>query len=203
MDWYHYFPLIVLGLVFFLIAFRQIGTLTLAIWQIMLGGALLVLLSGAISPWNALLAINLDVMLFLFGMFLIGSALEESGYLAHLSYHYFKKAKNLDLLLLFVLFAFGIGSAILMNDTIAIIGTPIMLLLAKTHNIKPKVLLLALAFAVTIGSVMSPIGNPQNLLIALETKMEKPFLVFLQYLLVPTLLNLLVAYLLLRFFYKD
>ena len=30
-----------------------------------------------------------------------------------------------------------------------------------------KLLLLALAFAVTIGSVASPIGNPQNLLIAL------------------------------------
>ena len=51
-----------------------------------------------------------------------------------------------------------------MNDTLAVIGTPLVLLLAKQHRMSPKVLLLALAFAVTIGSVVSPIGNPQNLL---------------------------------------
>ncbi|PKP58821.1 MAG: hypothetical protein CVT88_06670 [Candidatus Altiarchaeales archaeon HGW-Altiarchaeales-1] len=55
-----------------------------------------------------------------------------------------------------------------MNDTIAIIGTPIMLMLASRSKISPKLLLLTLAFAITIGSVASPIGNPQNLLIALN-----------------------------------
>jgi len=43
-----------------------------------------------------------------------------------------------------------------------------MLMLASQYKTSPKLLLLALAFAITIGSVTSPIGNPQNLLIALN-----------------------------------
>lgn len=67
----------------------------------------------------------------------------------------------------------------------------------------PKPLLIALAFAVTIGSVMSPIGNPQNFLIATEGNINNPFLTFLQYLFIPTMLNLLAAFILLKFFYKE
>jgi len=157
--------IIVLLIVFLLIAVRQVGNVRLQIWQIMLGGAIAVLLSLQISPSDALKSINIDVMLFLFGVFTIGQAMEESGYLSSLSYKLFNHAKNLDTLVLFILFGTGILSAILMNDTLAIIGTGVVLSLAKTSNTKPKILLLALAFAVTIGSVMSPIGNPQNLLI--------------------------------------
>jgi len=39
-------PVIVLAIVFLLIAIRQVGGYTLRIWQIMLGGALAVLLLG-------------------------------------------------------------------------------------------------------------------------------------------------------------
>jgi len=75
--------------------------------------------------------------------------------------------------------------------------------LASKANTPPKILLLSLAFAVTIGSVMSPIGNPQNLLIAIHGDVPNPFVTFLKYLLVPTLVNLLLAYLLLRLFYRK
>jgi Na+/H+ antiporter NhaD/arsenite permease-like protein len=97
----------------------------------------------------------------------------------------------------------GILSALLLNDTLAIIGTPVVLALAGRTNTQPKVLLLALAFAVTIGSVMSPIGNPQNLLIALHGNLANPFVTFFKYLLAPTLVNLLVAYLFLWLFYRK
>jgi Na+/H+ antiporter NhaD/arsenite permease-like protein len=65
-------------------------------------------------------------MLFLFGVFTIGQAMEESGYLSNLSYKLFNRAKNLDTLVLFILFGIGILSAILMNDTLAIIGTGVV-----------------------------------------------------------------------------
>ncbi len=196
-------PIIVLAIVFILIAIRQVGSVKLKIWQIMLFGAIAVLAARQITLVDALKAINLDVMLFLFGMFVIGGALEESGYLSHLSYNFFKKAKTADTLLLFILLGFGFVSAFLMNDTIAVIGTPIMLLLSRKHSIQAKPMLLALAFAITIGSVMSPIGNPQNLLIAVNGKIQNPFIEFSRYLLMPTILNLFAAYLLLRLFYKN
>lgn len=193
----------ILLVVFSLIAVRQVGKIKLEIWQVMTFGALTCLLTGQISPTNALMSINLDVILFLFGMFVVGVGLEESGYLSHMSYKIFKRAKTSDELIILILFIVGIASAFLMNDTLAIIGTPIVLHLSRKHKTSPKLLLLTLAFAVTIGSVMSPIGNPQNLIIALEGDIKNPFILFFKFLLVPTILNLVIAFFVLRFFYKD
>ena len=195
--------IITLLVVFLLIAVRQIGNFRLQIWQIMLLGAVAVLVSGQISPPKALEAINLDVMLFLFGTFVIGQALEESGYLSHLSHRFFRRARSLDSLILIILFGMGGLSAFLMNDTLAIIGTPVVLLVARKNSVNTKILLLALAFAVTIGSVTSPIGNPQNLLIAINGELTNPFVTFFKYLLVPTIVNLFLAYLLLRLFFRK
>ncbi|MEX1276226.1 MAG: anion transporter [Bacteroidota bacterium] len=190
--------------VFLLIAVRQVGNIKVQIWQAMLGGAVVVILTGQIPLDVAWRAINFDVMLFLFGMFVIGQALDESGYLSHVSYKYFKRATSIDGLMLLVLFGAGFASAFLMNDTLAIIGTPVVLLLAKKHQMSPKTLLLALCFAVTIGSVMSPIGNPQNLLIALNGNIGSPFVTFFRWLFLPTVLNLGLCHVMLKRFYpKD
>jgi Na+/H+ antiporter NhaD/arsenite permease-like protein len=194
-------PVITLGVVFILIAVRQVSRVRLSIWQIMLLGAIVVLVTGQISPGDARRAINPDVMIFLFGVFVIGRALEESGYLEHLAHRLFGRARSMDSLVLLILFGMGTLSAVLLNDTLAIIGTPVVLSLAGRTGTQPKVLLLSLAFGVTIGSVMSPIGNPQNLLIAIHGGLPNPFGTFLKYLLAPTLVNLLLAYLILRLFY--
>jgi Na+/H+ antiporter NhaD/arsenite permease-like protein len=97
----------------------------------------------------------------------------------------------------------GLSSSFLLNDTIAIIGTPVVLLLAQDNKMSSKPLLLALAFAVTIGSVMSPIGNPQNLLVAINGSLNNPFIDFFRYLFVPTVVNLFLAFILLKLFYKK
>ncbi|HAF94988.1 MAG: anion transporter [Elusimicrobia bacterium GWC2_51_8] len=197
------FPIITLVTVFLLIAVRQVGRVRFEIWQVMVLGALAVLLSGSIAPLDAFRAIDLDVIFFLFGMFVLGQALELSGYLSHLEYKTLKHAGSGRILLLFILFGSGCASAFLMNDTLAIVGTPVMLLLSKKHNIRPKALLIALAFGVTIGSAASPIGNPQNLLIALKGGVADPFVTFFMYLAAPTVINLFAAFFLIRFFYPD
>lgn len=196
-------PVLVLFAVFILIVVRRIGNLKLRIWQVMFLGAFTVLVSGQISPLGAFKAVNIDVMVFLFCMFTVGQALEDSGYLSHLSYNIFKRAKSANQLILLILIGMGVASAFLMNDTLAVIGTPVVLLLAKKHEINPKVLLLALAFGITIGSVVSPIGNPQNLLIAINGEITNPFVTFSKFLLVPTFVNILLCYFLLKLFYKN
>ncbi|HEX7573859.1 MAG TPA: SLC13 family permease [Bacteroidota bacterium] len=197
------FSIVTLGAVFLLTAVRQVGSLRLQIWQIMLAGALVVLLAGQISPPNALRAINADVLLFLFGMFVVGRAMEVSGYLAHLTYKFFRRAESLDVLVLMILFGAGILSAVLMNDTLAVVGTPVVLLLARKHLMSSKPLLLALAFGITIGSTFSPIGNPQNLLIAVHGGLTNPFVDFLRHLFLPSAVNMLAAYWLIRFLYRS
>jgi Na+/H+ antiporter NhaD/arsenite permease-like protein len=196
-------PLIILSLVFLLIAVRQVGKFRFEIWQVMCAGAAAALLTGGIKPAAALAAVDADVMLFLFGMFAAGQTLELSGWLAHAEYEVFKRARTEEALLLVLVLVTGLASALLMNDTLAIIGTPVALLLARKHGIAPKALLLALAFSITVGSVMSPIGNPQNLLVAVKGGVAAPFLTFLKYLAVPTLLNLGAVFLLVRHFYRQ
>jgi Na+/H+ antiporter NhaD/arsenite permease-like protein len=164
---------------------------------------LVVVVAGEISPADAWAAVNLDVLVFLFAMFVVGQALEESGFLAHLTYKFFRRARSRDGMILMVLFGAGLLSALLMNDVVAIVGTPVVLLLARKHAMQATVLLLALAFAVTTGSVMSPIGNPQNLLIALHGGIADPFLTFLRWLCLPTLVSLYLAYVVLRWLFPN
>ena len=190
--------LLILLAVFVVIAARKIGRVPVKIWHAMTAGAVLVLVTGQISLPDAMQAIDLDVMVFLFGMFVVGEALILSGYLSALAYGILHRVKSADGLVLMLLFGAGLTSAVLMNDTLAIVGTPLVLRLAREHRLEPRLLLMTLAVAVTTGSVLSPIGNPQNLLIAVGGPVPSPFLTFLQALAPPTLLNLVLAYVVLR-----
>ena len=106
-----------------------------------------------------------------------------------------------QLLMIFVV-GMGVLAAFLVNDTIALLGIPLAIQVARHAGIKPTILLLALAFGITVGSVMTPIGNPQNLLIAIDSGIDFPLLNFLLYLAPPTAANLLVTYLILRRYFR-
>ncbi|MFA5394694.1 MAG: anion transporter [Methanomicrobiales archaeon] len=192
---------VILALVLVLIALRNVGGIRLAIWQIMLGGAVTVLVLGQITPLDALYAINTDVMIFLFGMFVVGEAIQASGILVTLSNRLFRREMSMDFFILLLIGGTGFFSAVLMNDTVAIIGTPFVLYLARKYHISAVMLLLVLAFSVTTGSVLSPIGNPQNLLIALESGLENPFIDFVFYLAIPSFVGLFVIYGAMKVFY--
>ncbi|NYT07838.1 MAG: anion transporter [Methanomicrobiales archaeon] len=169
----------------------------------MLGGATAVLLLGQISFADALGSINPDVMLFLFGMFVVGAAVTESGYLQAVSFRLFSRAANPDQFVLLLILSMGLFSAILMNDTIAVIGTPLVIWYAVRMGLSPKGAILALCFAITIGSVATPIGNPQNLLVANYADLGEPFASFLVHLALPTAINLFIAWAVVRLFYPP
>jgi Na+/H+ antiporter NhaD/arsenite permease-like protein len=195
------YALIAFFLVYTLIAVRRIKSIVVPSWVAMLIGALLMLSLQVISIDEAYNAIKFDVILFLLGMFIVVSALEVSGVLHSITLKLLGYAKSTDRLILLILVVMGTLSAFLMNDTIALVATPIILGMAKT-GIDPKPLLITLAFAVTIGSAMTPIGNPQNFLIAVESGMRAPMLEFLRYLALPTLANYIVTYYILRLYFR-
>ena len=186
--------LVVLILVFLGIALRQLFRIPLRIWQIMGVGACLVLLTGRISLVSAWQSIDWGIIGFLFGMFVVGQALEESGYLSEFVAKFALHGNTTPRLVFLIVFGLGLLLALLMNDTLAIMGTPIFLRVAHRKRLSSDSLLLGLAFAITIGSVMSPIGNPQNLLIALSVPIKNPFVTFLAYLAIPTIVSLAVLY---------
>ncbi len=185
------------------------------IWHIMLCGAAAVLLLGQISIHDALLAINYDVIIFLAGAFIVGRALSESGALNPYIEMFFADTRTEKRFFIMFIAAAGFISAFLMNDTVAIIGTLFAVSLSKRMNIPAEILLMTLAFSVTTGSVFSPIGNPQNLLIALSdgfcgstafaglSASANPFIIFGVYLIVPTVISLLLIYPILKLFYPN
>lgn len=190
-------PIILLLLVFLLTAFRRIGSYELPIWLIVCLAAVIVLLTENISLRQAWHSIDFDILGYLFGVFVIGAALEQSNYLEHVMLQMFKRANSGSQLLAFIIMFSGLATMLLMNDTIAIVGAPAILLLCKKTKIPSLPLLLALAYTLTLSSVASPIANPQNLLIANQIK--TPFVSFFGYLLIPTLINAILLFIYLRF----
>ena len=207
--------ILVLIAVLVLISARSIMRTEVKIWHIMLCGALAVLALGQISVWDAAKAINYDVIIFLAGAFIVGRALSESGALNPYIERFFANPRTEKRFFLLFTAAAGFLSAFLMNDTVAIIGTLFAITLSKRMNISAEILLMTLAFSVTTGSVLSPVGNPQNLLIALSegftgsaafgglSAASNPFLVFGAYLILPTLISLLLIYPVMKLCYPN
>ncbi len=190
-------------IVFFLIVERR-RLNNIPIWTSMLIGAAVMIGLQVISLEDAFKAINLDVIIFLFGMFSIVSALDKSGVLKFVAVKMLSKAGNdLNSILLVFVIGFGIISAFLVNDTIALLGIPLIVHISRQISIRPTVLFIALAFGISIGSVMTPIGNPQNLLIAIKSNIPLPFLTFLRWLFIPTIVNLFLTYFILKVYFKE
>lgn len=193
----------IFAVVYGLIAIRNIRGIGLPMWSIMLAGALTVLVLQIIPPSEAYQSINFDVIFFLTGMFILVSGLEASGILGYVTIKILERAKTPNQILWFILLILGVLSAFLINDTVALVATPIVLGIAKQMKIRSCPLLITLAFGITIGSVMTPIGNPQNLLISLGSGMEYPFLTFILYLTAPTLACIGATYVVIRHLYKK
>jgi Na+/H+ antiporter NhaD/arsenite permease-like protein len=173
------------------------------IWAAMLIGAALMICLQVIGVQAAIMSVNLDVIAFLFGMFTIVSALDRAGVLHRAAVKMLAVAKTPDRLLMVFVVGMGLLAAFLVNDTIALLGIPLVIYVARHAGIRPVVLLIALAFGITVGSVMTPIGNPQNLLIAIQSGIPAPFITFLLQLVIPTIANLFVTYAILKLYYRK
>ncbi len=175
----------------------------LPIWAFMSLLAFVSVVSGLVPVDSIGSAIDYDVVLFLIGMFSLVSMMEASGLLEYLAYLMSSlRARGLAYLTALSLF-FGLLSALVVNDTMAMMGVPLALSLSSAAGVDPEPLVLLLAFSLTIGSVFTPIGNPQNVLIAVESGVRAPFTTFVRYLAVPTILNLLVLPPLLALLYPE
>ena len=183
------------------VAFRNVLRLKQPIWLFFLIGALATVALGVLTPQQAYQSIDLQVIVFLFSMFIIASALKMSGLLGEVGALISKRSSGWPSLVLFFLI-FSVASAFLMNDPLAIIGTPVGLYLSGIAGVEAFPFLLALAFAVTTGSEMTPMGNPQNLLVAVESGMRAPMIEMTQWLLLPTVVNVALALAVLRVAYK-
>ncbi|MGB7956918.1 MAG: SLC13 family permease [Candidatus Nitrosopolaris sp.] len=169
-----YIALAIFAVVYALIIVGRTKRYHIPIWVSMLIGAFLMIVFQVIGLEAAFKAINLDVIGFLFGMFSIVTSLDKSGVLRLVAMKMLSTANSLNSLLMIFVVGMGILSAFLVNDTIALLGIPLIIYISKQVGIRPLVLLIALAFGISVGSTMTPIGNPQNLLIAIQSGISLP-----------------------------
>ena len=171
-------------LIFVAIAVRQVGRLRLGL-GVMLAGAILVLLTGRLHPGRHGRPL-IGILTCVSGWDVCrGGGLYRSGFLAAHAARLFAGANTTGKLVARIILISGLLSALLMNDTLAIIATPLMLHFSRVTRVDVRLLLLALAFSITTGSVLSPVGNPQNLLVAVQSGMPDAFGTFLTGLAVP------------------
>ncbi|MBA5777718.1 arsenic resistance protein [Stappia sp. F7233] len=155
----------------------------------MVAGAAILLLFGGISPGDAITAIDWNVIAYLFGVFSIAASLYDTG-LSHLLGRRIAASGAPRLAFAAFLASAALCSAVLTNDAAAVIFTPIALMLAREKGMAPASLVLGLCAAVTAGSMASPVGNPQNILIAVRGGVESPVPTFALWLGPPALLSL-------------
>jgi Na+/H+ antiporter NhaD/arsenite permease-like protein len=128
-------------------------------------GAVLMVVTGAISFTEAVQSVDFRTIVLLFGMMIIVAHLRLAGGIAAVARAIGGGVQSRVRLLFALVFAAGLLSALFVNDTICLVFTPLVLDLAAARRERPAPYLLALATASNIGSVATITGNPQNMLI--------------------------------------
>ncbi|MBV9386735.1 MAG: anion transporter [Chroococcidiopsidaceae cyanobacterium CP_BM_ER_R8_30] len=168
---------------------------------IALVGAACLILLRLVDLKEAWQAIDYKTIIFLLSMMVINANLTCSGFF-QLALDYLIRITRSPLGLLVALtFGSGILSALFLNDTIAIVLTPLTLGLTTALSLKPIPYLLALAGATNLGSVATITGNPQNILIGSFSGIS--YLNFAKSLTPVALISLVVQVGLLWFLYPD
>lgn len=188
------FPLVATAIfvaTYVLISFPSLGRFPLDRPAIALLGGALMLLAGVLTPTQALASINLDVILLLVGMMLVVAGLEVCGFFDLVSARVVARARNQTVLLAGLMVVTAFLSALVLNDAIALLMTPIVVRTTRSMKVNPVPYLVGLALSANIGSVATEIGNPQNAYIAIVSQV--PFLTFTAYLILPTLISLAVG----------
>lgn len=174
---------------------RQIVGRGPGVWSLFVLGGAATILAGVLGPGAAGVVIydELPVLLFLLALFFFAEALREAGALDHLAHWLIGRARRPSDLPFVLFVGLGLVSALFINDALVLVGVPILVAVAARLRADAKPLILVLAFSVTVGSTLTPFGNPQNLLIALAAGFPSPVATFLEYLGLPTAINLVVG----------
>lgn len=135
-------------------------------------GAMLMVIFRVITPEEAYAAIDLPILGLLFGTMVVSVYLERADMFKYIGKLLSWKSKGAKDLLCRICLISALSSALFTNDTSCVVLTEFILKIAKQHNLPPHPFLLALASSANIGSSATPIGNPQNLVIAVESKIS-------------------------------
>lgn len=157
--------LVVFCVTYLVIASRQLHFLKLDRPAGAVVGAVAMVIVGGLPMELALRAIDMHVLLLLFGVLVIAAYLQEAQFFRLCAYLVLTRARSARSLLFGLVFVSGGLSAFLVNDTVCVVLTPLVVAVVVEARLPPLPYLLALASAANVGGVVSFSGNPQNMII--------------------------------------
>ena len=128
-------------------------------------GACLMVWLGVLTLDEAFAAIDFDTIALLLGMMIVVANLRLSGFFQLVNEWVVLRARYPLVLLSAIVFLAGVLSAFLVNDTICLVMTPLVLDVTLRLKRNPVPYLLAVALASNVGSVATITGNPQNMIV--------------------------------------
>ncbi len=128
-------------------------------------GASLMVALGALPLDAAYQAVDLNTLTLLLGMMIVVANLRLSGFFRLVNSWVITRVRHPFTLLVAVTLIAGILSAFLVNDTICLVLTPLIINLLRQLKRNPVPYLLAVALASNVGSTATITGNPQNMII--------------------------------------
>jgi len=191
----------VLGLTYFGLALGYIPGLRMNRATIALVGSAFLIALGVLNVQEAWQAIDANTIVFLLSMMVVNANLSYAGFFRRTLSVLLSLTRSPLGLLIALTFGSGILSAFFLNDTLALVFTPLTLSLAQALSLNPIPYLLAIATATNIGSVATLSGNPQNILIGSFSGI--PYLDFLRVLTPVAFTGLIVQIGLLWLLYPD
>ncbi|MCS7130606.1 MAG: anion transporter [Archaeoglobaceae archaeon] len=193
--------LLIFLLTYALIAIQNIGKFSLSRPAASTIGVALILSLGIMSFDEAIEAIDFHTIVLLFGMMVLTAYLGIAGFFDYLAMRLLAISRNSKRLLIILILSSAFLSALFVNDTICVFMTPVVVRIAMASNLNPIPLLIALATSANIGSAATIIGNPQNMLIGMSSKMS--FLEFAQNIAPISAICLIPNFLLIYLIYRN
>jgi Na+/H+ antiporter NhaD/arsenite permease-like protein len=191
----------IFSLTYLLISGRQLKILPLNRPAAALLGTVLMVACGVITPEQAYRSVDYDTLVLLLGMMLISAYLFIAGFFDWAADWILRSARTPQALLFHLILTGGLLSAVLVNDTVCLMLTPLVVTVVLRGKLPLPPYLLALAMSANLGSVATLVGNPQNMIIGHQSKM--PFLRFSASMLPVALAGLAVQYAVLRIGFRK
>lgn len=187
-------------LVYIVISFRQVRILNQNSSSVVLLGTVILVIFGVFTLEEAFSSIDVNTIVLLLGTMIFSAYVERTKFFEATSLWFISKAKKPRVMLGILMFVSGFFSSFFVNDTVCILLTPLVVAITRKINANPIPFLLGLVMSANIGSAMTLIGNPQNMIIA--TSSGLPFYKYFIYVLPMVFLSLLIAYLFILFMFR-
>lgn len=164
-------------------------------------GAVAMILFGVLTFEEAVLAIDFNTIALLLGMMIVIAVLELDGFFTFIAEKTISLSKSRIQLLTIIVFLTGIASAFLVNDAVVLLFTPVIIQICRSAKLNPIPYLIAEILASNIGSAMTITGNPQNILIGMQSGI--PYVYFMLHLIPISLIGMFLIVLVIRLFFKK